>query len=140
MTKQTSPWPFPTIMPSKTDHQSLADVKSRLRTAIKQYREELHESAKAENIGIVHVYSDGEKGGLTIAYRKSNEFSSGCMVEVAVATCSNADTFSKKIGVQIALEKFFDNSTIELPLLKSFEARDISYAVKEAFTAMYYSV
>lgn len=140
MTTQTSPWPFPMIVPSKTDHQSLADVKSRLRNAIKQYREELHESAKAENIGIVHIYTDGLKGGLTIAYRKSNEFTSGCMVEVAVATCSEADAFSKKIGVQLALEKFFDGTTIELPLLKSFEARDVSYAVKEAFTALYYSV
>ena len=106
----------------------------------KNYREELHESAKEQGIGIVHIYIDGEKGGMTIAYRKSNQFSSGCMVEVAVATCSEADAFSKKIGVQLALEKFFDDNTIELPLLKTYEARDVSYAVKSAFTAMYYSM
>lgn len=133
-------FPFPTIMPASTDHQTLANVRSRLNTAIKNYREELHESAKEQGIGIVHIYTDGEKGGMTIAYRKSNQFSSGCMVEVAVATCSEADAFSKKIGVQLALEKFFDDNTIELPLLKTYEARDVSYAVKSAFTAMYYSM
>ena len=133
-------FPFPTIMPASIDHQTMAAVRARLNTAIKEYREELHQSAKDQGIGIVHIYTDGEKGGLTIAYRKSNEFTSGCMVEVAVATCSEADAFSKKIGVQLALEKFFDDNTIELPLLKTFEARDVSYAVKSAFTAMYYSM
>ena len=133
-------FPFPVISPASVDHVTLANVRARLNAAIKSYREELHESAKEQGIGIVHIYTDGEKGGLTVAYRKSNEFTSGSMVEVAVASCSEADAFSKKIGVQLALEKFFDGTTIELPLLKTYDARDISYAVKQAFTAMYYTI
>lgn len=145
MNSQTAAWPFPTIMPNTTTSviytpQVTSEIKARLIDALKHYREELHESAKAQNIGIVHIYNDGEKGGMTVAYRKCNEFKSGCMVEVAVATCSTDDAFSKKIGVQYALEKFFDGTTIELPLLKTYEPRDISYAVKTAFTALYYNM
>jgi len=145
MNTQTAAWPFPTIMPNTNTPvtytpEVTSEIKARLIGALKQYREELHASAKAQNVGIVHIYNDGEKGGLTVAYRKCNEFNSGCMVEVAVATCSTDDAFSKKIGVQYALEKFFDGTTIELPLLKSYEARDVSYAVKQAFTELYSSI
>lgn len=141
MTNPTGPWPFPTIMPNThTATKDTSEIKLRLMEAMKQYREQLHDSAKAQNIGIVHIHQDGVKGGMTVAYRKCTEYKSGCMVEVAVASCSTDDAFSKKIGVQIALEKFFDGNTIELPLLNSYAARDISYAVKQAFTALYYSV
>ena len=140
-----SPWPFPTIMPNTTtppeyNPEAAKALKDRLDTALKQYRVQLHDSAKANNIGIVHIHEDGVKGGLTIAYRKTSQFNSGRMVEVAVAVCSIEDAFSKKIGVQYALEKFFDGTTIELPLLNSHNARDISYAVKQAFTAFYYNM
>ena len=145
MKTQTAAWPFPTIMPNTNTPvtytpEVTSEIKARLISALKQYREELHASAKAQNVGIVHIYNDGEKGGMTVAYRKCNEFKSGCMVEVAVATCSTDDAFSKKTGVQLALEKFFDGATIELPLLKNYNPRDISYAVKQAFTALYYTV
>lgn len=138
-------WPFPTTMPNTTEPiiytpEVTSAIRERIAVALKQYREQLHDSAKAQNIGIVHIHEDGQKGGLTIAYRKTSPYASGRMVEVAVATCSIEDAFSKKIGVQNALEKFFDGQTIELPLLNNYDQRDISYAVKTAFTAFYYNM
>lgn len=146
-TTETS-WPFPTIMPNTNNSTqttvpmftSITEAHDRVNAALKQYREQLHDEAKAQNIGIVHIHEDGVKGGLTIAYRKCNEFKSGRMVEVAVGVCSIDDAFSKKVGVQNALQRFFDGETIQLPLLNNHDVRDLSYAVKSAFTVFYYSM
>lgn len=89
-------------------------------------------------VDVVHIYNpDYPKGGLTVAYRKSTPFKSGVMVEVAVHTCSEADSFSKKVGNAGATEKFMNGQTIHLPILKLFQKEDIATAVKRAFTALY---
>lgn len=122
--QQTS-FPFPTVRPCEG-----------IRTV--DYRASLVEKSRMLGVGIVHVFDpDWPKGGLTIAFRKVSEFKSGKMVECAVATCSAADTFSKKIGTQLALEMFFEEKTIMLPLLEDAEPRDINGVVKTAFTALY---
>lgn len=99
---------------------------------------DLLNQALEDKVGIVHIFDpDFPKGGLTVAFRKSNEFRSGCMVDVAVATCSQEDSFNKRIGNMRALKMFYNGETISLPLLKSFTAENINYAVKCAFKAMY---
>lgn len=104
----------------------------------KEYRAKLLAHAKAEGIGIVHINPNYlNKGGLTIAFKKCNDFKSGVMVDVAVAVCSDKDTFSRKIGAQIALEKFWRSETIQLPLLRLYTENDLSYSVKVAFSALY---
>lgn len=145
--KQTnSPWPFPKDAPSEGALQAaergiahIELIKATLKHHIDNERAELLEQAQEAGVGIVHIYdSYCPKGGLTIAFRKCNSYTSGTMVEVAVNTCSKEDAFSKKIGVVGALQKFFDGETIQLPLLNNTDPRDINYAVKAAFSNLYY--
>ena len=116
---------------------NIAAIQSRISNALKNYRFELMESAKEQGIGIIHIFNDGEKGGLTVAYKVASKYGTGRMVQVAVATCSVEDHFNKKVGTVVALEKFFDGETIELPILKSYMLDNLSYAVKTSFTAFY---
>lgn len=131
-------FPFPRIMPKET-HVGIdtSTIRAEIRAAIDNHRKLLMARAKDENVGIVHIHDElWNKGGMTIAFRKANEFKSGTMVEVAVNTCSYKDTFSRKIGTTGALNKFFDGETIQLPLLGMYAEEDINWAVKQAFTAL----
>ncbi len=122
-------FPFPTSMPG---------VKNT--GIIQTYREQLLDKAKLFNVRTVHIFDKlYPKGGLTVAFAKVSEYKSGKMVECAVATCSDQDTFSKKTGTTIALEKFFDGHTIELPLLTYYDLCDMNHVVKRAFAALYRS-
>ena len=102
---------------------------------------DLLNQALEDKVGIVHIFdSEYPKGGLTVAFRKSNEFKSGCMVDVAVATCSQEDSFNKRIGNMRALKMFYNGETISLPILNTLPADDINWAVKNAFKALYDAV
>ena len=117
--------------------QKAADAKSD-KEAIKEYRNALLAKAKADKVGIVHIFDAFDtKGGLTVAFQKSNEYKSGVMVTVAVNVCSKDDTFSRSIGTTGALDKFFDGQNIELPLLSGWLPEDLSMAVKYSFTKFY---
>lgn len=122
-------WPFPgTFHPIFTEKH------------MTPYREELLNQALREGVGIVHIFHTHDAmGGMTVAFKKANEFESGTMVEVAVASCSKLDPFSKKVGTEQALEKYFDGETIMLPLLNHYHGRDIAFAVKRKFTALWLS-
>lgn len=102
---------------------------------------DLLKQAMEDKIGIVHIFdAEYPKGGLTVAFRKSNEFKSGCMVDVAVATCSQEDSFNRRIGNMRALKMFYNGEIISIPLLINASAEDINWVVKRAFTALYDSV
>ena len=135
-------FPFPRIMPKQiTVGINTSDLHAEIRKIADEYRMSLMARAKDENIGIVHIHSDNwPRGGLTIAFRKANEFKSGTMVEVAINTCSSKDMFSRKLGNTGALRKFFDGETIQLPLLNTYQEEDISWAVKQAFTALWEAI
>lgn len=146
MQNQEEMWPFPTSQPEVTvtaaDPKLLSAIMKEHAHTVKQlmndYRAELLADAKAQGVGIVHINPSWlNKGGITIAFKKSSQYKSGSMVDVAVATCSKLDTFSRKIGTTIALEKFFEGETIQLPLLQSFPDEELSYVVKSAFSAFY---
>ena len=120
--------------------QKAADAKAD-KEAIKEYRNALLAKAKADKVGIVHIFNPYDtKGGLTVAFKKANDYESGSMVTVAVNTCSKADTFSRSMGTTGALDKFFDGQTIELPLLNTWPAEDITSAVKQSFTMFYFAM
>lgn len=131
-------FPFPMIMPI-TRREDVTTALFDVKQFVEDYRQELMLKAKLCGVGIVHIkeHNSWRKGGMTVAFKKCNQYKNGRMVEVAVAVCSPEDTFSRKIGTQVALEKFFSGETIELPLLTFFMPEDINQAVKEAFTAMW---
>lgn len=111
-----------------------------LRVVEYDYNQDLRDRAKAFGIGIVHIFNKyTRKGGLTVAYRKVSPHESGVMVEVAVATCSQEDCFSRKLGTSIAIEKFIAGEVIQLPLALNKE-EGIAYNVKQAFEALYCSI
>ena len=98
------------------------------------------EQARADGVGIVHIRGDGDKGGLTVAYRLANSFKGCRMVDCAVQACSIEDNFVRKIGVRGALDRFYNEDTIRLPLLNVFQVKDVASAVKKAFGALYQAV
>ncbi len=137
-------WRFPTIMPKEGTESDEApkawpfakDVSEEFSKEEERIR--LLNKAVLQKVGIVHIFNpDYAKGGLTIAFRKSTPHRAGSMVDIAVATCSRHDVFSKKIGTQRALEMFFVGKTIQLPILQTFSQDHLSYAVKKAFTKLY---
>jgi hypothetical protein len=114
------------------------EVRAKERDMVKTERAAMLKKAKDNGIGIVHIFNQEHPyGGLTVAFAKSSPYKYGKMVTVAVASCSREDNFSKKIGTSLALSKFNRGKTIELPLLTTFDERDLNYAVKSAFSAMY---
>lgn len=130
-------FPFPMMTPS--NFKTLEFIPSPLKEAEEFIRQELLRKAKVCGVGIVHIHEHNSwrKGGMTVAFKKCNQYKHGRMVEVAVSVCSPEDIFSRKIGTKMALEKFFDGYTIELPLLTFSQPEDINGAVKEAFMGMW---
>jgi hypothetical protein len=113
-----------------------------LKASIEDERQTLLADAKRNGVQLVHIFCTADtKGGLTIAFRKSrpNEQSTN-MVDVAVATCSFADTFSRKIGTHLALQKWFDGFLTQLPLSSGHADEDLNGRVKEAFASMWNSL
>jgi hypothetical protein len=66
-------------------------------------------------INITHCMGDNGKGGVTIAWRKASDTKNARMVEVAVAYCSPSDTFTKKIGKELAMDSFMEGNTVFVP-------------------------
>ena len=127
---------FPRNMPGIA--REVANARGYLTKCISIDRQELLEGAKEQGVGLVHIYNpENPKGGLTVAFRKVSPYRNGRMVECAVHTCSKYDNFNKKVGTLGALTKFEDAETIQLPLLNMYPERDLAYAVKVAFTALY---
>ena len=149
MIEQQELWPFPRAVPTEEVGISLDKLlkalddmetitKSEQRQRDEEYRLDLMAKATILGVGLVHIYDTiDHKGGLTVAFRKVSQFGSGKMVQCAVNTCSNKDSFSKKIGARGALEKFFNGETIELPILEVWAEEDLNWAVKTAFTNLY---
>lgn len=138
-------FPFPVITPKnmRDDSATAHDTINHIKLAEENLRKEMLLKAKICGVGIVHIKSDENgwrKGGMTVAFKKSNRYPRGRMVEVAVAVCSPDDTFSRKIGTKLALEKFFSEQVIELPLLEFYSPEDINQAVKQAFSNMWNSI
>lgn len=149
MIEQQELWPFPRAVPTEEVALSLDKLLKALedldmtekqvqRQRDEDYRLDLMAKATILGVGLVHIYdTENHKGGLTVAFRKVSQFGSGKMVQCAVNTCSNKDSFSKKIGAKGALEKFFNGETIELPILEIWGEEDLNWVVKNAFTHLY---
>jgi len=120
MTTEKSPWPFE--MPAEGV------------TRPKQYKS-LAESAREDGIQLLYHFDreDPKLGGYTIAYRKSSPYRSGKMVDVAVSYCSEGDTFSKKIGRDLAISNFYDGKFVQVPAL-AYGEDELHDCLREIFT------
>ena len=121
--------------------QERARVRVIEKSELERQRAELLDYSTKMGVGLVHIYDkEYPKGGVTVAFRKTTQYKSGVMVEVAVATCSTQDSFSKKIGTVLALAKFADGETIYLPINCALNGENLAYNIKLAFSALYFSV
>lgn len=118
--------------------QEIINARKATKETLRVFAESLLAEAREDGIGLVHIHN--VKGGITVAFKAANPYKSCFMVDVAVKTCSIEDTFTRKVGSVGALEMFYAGETIQLPLLNCYCKEDISFAVKEAFTALYFSV
>lgn len=78
---------------------------------------ETSEPITPQELGITFTHCMGAngKGGVTIAWRKTSFTRNARMVEVAVAYCSPADTYTKKIGKNAAMRNFLEGKTVLVP-------------------------
>jgi hypothetical protein len=92
-------WPFPTYRPEMIQYNTV------------------HDDMRALDVRVCHGYDPlHNRGGVTIAYRKCANWRNTKMVEVALAYCSPKDSFSKKIGLQLAVERFVSGQTVMVPV------------------------
>jgi len=148
MKNESTLFPFPTgPKPTMNTYQKAAKEKAQYMAVIHKKTEDNHrfllQKAAILGVGIVHVFDTAcAQGGLTIAFRKASPFHNGRMVDIAIATCSINDAFSKKIGTARALEAFFNGSAIQLPLANSKMSKyeNLATTVKRAFSCLYYSI
>ena len=69
------------------------------------------------DIRICHGYNRHDnRGGVTIAYRKCSNWRNTRMVEVSLAYCSPKDSFNKKIGAELAVDRFINGNTVMVPV------------------------
>jgi hypothetical protein len=69
------------------------------------------------DLRICHGYNRHDnRGGVTIAYRKCSNWRNTRMVEVALAYCSPKDSFNKKIGAELAVDRFVNGNTVMVPV------------------------
>ena len=104
-----TPWPF---TPAKIA-AAAAEAAVRASTA---------ELAREDGIQLLYHFDqeDTKAGGYTIAYRPSQGYvgrRAGKMVDVAVAYCSEGDTFSKKIGREQAITNFREGMFVQVPAM-----------------------
>lgn len=77
----------------------------------------VQDDMKDLDIRVCHGYDpQNNRGGVTIAYRKCSNWKNTKMVEVSLAYCSSKDSFSKKVGTQLAVERFLCGNTVALPV------------------------
>jgi hypothetical protein len=103
----TTPWPF---------------TPEKITAAMKTIAPSVAETARMDNISLLYHFDRDypTAGGYTIAYRPSLGYTGrrhGKMVDVAVAYCSEGDTFSKKIGRTQAIMNFRCGQFVQVPAL-----------------------
>lgn len=85
-------------------------------------------------VSIVHAFNkENPKGGVTIAYRQCEYFKNSKMVEVTAVYCSEADSFSRKIGTKMALNKFAKGETMLVPARINGEKTDVPVTLRNMF-------
>lgn len=118
-----SGWPFPVAIPlggpaltaqttatnSPVDYKVAGPGRFKITT--------VQDDMRHFNIKICHGYdSHHNRGGVTIAYRKTSGWKNTRMVEVALAYCSPHDSFNKKIGTELAVDRFLNQNTVLVPV------------------------
>ena len=96
------------------------------------------EQAREDSISLLYHFDkdDTKAGGYTVAYRPSQGYvgrKHGKMVDVAVAYCSEGDTFSKKIGREQAIANFREGMFIQVPALL-YGDDELHNCLREMFT------
>lgn len=84
-------------------------------------------------INVMHCRHPSGKGGVTIAW--SREVPHGHMIRVSTAYCSKYDTFTKKIGTQLAVDKMLHGISMDVPVFDKSH-----WAVQDHLRAMFYMV
>lgn len=75
-------------------------------------------------VKIIH-FSYGKEGGMTVAYRQNGRKSR--TIEIATAVTHPKDTFTKKIGTRLAVERFEAGETVFIPNFEGNAFQTIQY-------------
>ena len=91
-----------------------------------------------EGINLLYYFNPDypRDGGYTIAYRESRGYigrKPGKMVDVAVAYCSEGDTFSKKIGRELAILNFQNHMYVQVPAMM-YGKEQLHHCLREMFS------
>ena len=92
--------------------------------------------ARPNGISIVHARSENMLGGATIAFRPANNYRNCRMVTVAVVYCSPQDQFNKRLGSALAVEKFLNGETIQVPVRDPQNPDALPHTLRDMFGFM----
>ena len=108
-------------MTKLTNEEIAARIKaSQMKNSNRVKHEKINNSEALERTGLRIIHFNNNFAPMTVAYKQINK----SHVKVATAVCHSADTFTKKIGTQIAIKNFEAGNTIILPC-KNQDACDL---------------
>ena len=102
-------WPFPTSKPD--DNGTRLNLDS-LTVTIKTATQE------ANDLGVrfAHLFVAGKKGGCTVAYAPTSDYRGSKMLDIAVAYTHPNDQYTRKVGAELAAERWLAGQAIQMPL------------------------
>ena len=84
--------------------------------------ETLKAAAIEDGVQLVHIRRPvlnenvARFGGATVAWRRVNYNPKAKMIEIAISWCNPKDVFCRRIGSWVALNNFYEQATITLPI------------------------
>lgn len=96
----TSTWPFPMFKPTE-EYSKLTPRTS---------------TTEANSIGVRFMHLQGDTVSCTVAYRPLVKHKNSTMLEVAVAYKHKKDQYCRKIGAELAADRFLEGNTITMPI------------------------
>lgn len=119
-------------------HQKIQQMWSKFKDTLIIKNESYQEYMDHYDIKVCHLFDKYRPyGGITVAYKKCSDFHNTRMVEIAVACCSKNDIYNKKVGARLAMERFLDGYTIELPLRSNNSDSSIVTNITKMFQGFY---
>jgi len=116
-------WPFPTSKPDQVVYTH--DPRTVPQMVAEDY-----------GVRFVHLHLPGRPGGCTVAYAPT-VFTKNCkMLEIAVAYTHPRDNYSKKVGIQLATDRWLSGNTVVMPL----RGKNVHETTNNLWNTFYYSV
>lgn len=100
----------------------------------------ISETMNTYGIRIVHCFDRKDtRGGVTIAWSWESHFRNRRVVRVALAYCNKTDSYNKKTGTKMAVERWMNDNAVLIPL-PTLGSQATAVDVEYLLTQMFYKI